>query len=140
MSAVKVYFPREDTVKVHQTRVKPCPDGPLAGYYWYGSKRKGPGHPPKWVEKVLSDMDKEAEIKHCEEPESSMASVEPTEPELNEYGSTEHESVQVNSDETLFTQKESQAPGTITLMSLEASSLKRGGDVTVLLLTTLDYC
>ena len=41
MSAVKVYFPREDTVKVHQTRVKPCPDGQLAGYYWYGSKRKG---------------------------------------------------------------------------------------------------
>ena len=39
MSAVKVYFPREDAVKVHQTRVKPCPDGLLAGYYWYGSKR-----------------------------------------------------------------------------------------------------
>ena len=45
-------------------------------------------------------------------------------------GTSEQSSV-----ETLFTQKESQAPGTITLMSLEASSLKGGGDVTVLLLT-----
>ena len=48
-------------------------------------------------------MDKEAESKPREEPESSMtgvteteSSVEPTEPELNEHGSTEHKSVQVN--------------------------------------------
>ena len=47
-------------------------------------------------------MDKEAESKPREEPESSMtsvteteSSVEPTEPEL-EHGSTEHELVQVN--------------------------------------------
>ena len=46
-------------------------------------------------------MDKEAESKPQEEPESFMASVtetesskEPTEPELNEHKSTEHESVQ----------------------------------------------
>ena len=69
-------------------------------YYWYGNKRKGP---PKWVEKVLSDTDKEAESKPQKEPESSMASVtetessiESTEPELNKHESTEHESVQVN--------------------------------------------
>ena len=48
-------------------------------------------------------MDKEAESKPREEPESSMtsvteteSSVEPTEPELNEHGSTEHELAQVN--------------------------------------------
>ena len=29
------------------THVKPCPDGFLAGYYWYGNKRKGPGRPPR---------------------------------------------------------------------------------------------
>ena len=92
----------EETVKVHQTRVKPCPDGLLTGYYWYGNKRKRPGHPPKCVEKVLSNTDKEAEIKPQEEPESSMASVtetessvELTEPELNEHESPEHKSVQV---------------------------------------------
>ena len=34
----------------------------MAGYYWYGNKRKGPGWPPKWVENVLagtSDCGKE---------------------------------------------------------------------------------
>lgn len=104
VSAVKVYFPREDAVKVHQTRVKPCPDGLLAGYYWYGNKRKGPGHPPKWVEKILSDTDKEEDREPQGEPESSMASVtetepstESTEPTEPEHEPTDHESVQVNS-------------------------------------------
>ena len=66
----------------------------------------GPGHPPKCVEKVLSDTDKEAEIKPQEKPESSMASVtetessvEPTEPELNEHKSPEHKSVHVTNPE-----------------------------------------
>ena len=109
--------------------MKPCPDGLLTGYYWYGNKRKRPGHPPKCVEKVLSYTDKEAEIKPQEEPESSMASVtetessvEPTEPELNEHESQIGTSDQ-SSAEALFTQKESQAPETIALMSLKASSL-----------------
>ena len=26
----------------------------MAGYYLYENKRKGPGHPPKWVEKALA--------------------------------------------------------------------------------------
>ena len=29
----------------------------MAGYYWYGAKRKGPGRPPKWVQTALSDLD-----------------------------------------------------------------------------------
>ena len=55
VTAVKLYFPREDAIQVHQTRVKPCPEGFMAGYYWYGNKRKGPGRPPKWVVNILSD-------------------------------------------------------------------------------------
>ena len=43
ITAGKVYFPRDDLVKVHQSRVKPCLQGFMAGYYWYGNKRKGPG-------------------------------------------------------------------------------------------------
>ena len=43
ISVVKVYFPRENEIKVHQSRVKPCPDGLLARYYWYEHKSKGPG-------------------------------------------------------------------------------------------------
>ena len=54
VTAVKVYFPREDPI---QLRVKPCPRGFTAGYYWYGSKRKGPGHPPRWVRDVLAGQD-----------------------------------------------------------------------------------
>ena len=55
VAATKVYFPREDPIQVHQLRVKPCPPGFPAGYYWYGSKRRGPGRPPRWVEQVLMD-------------------------------------------------------------------------------------
>ena len=54
VTAVKVYFPREDPI---QLRVKPCPRGFTAGYYWYGSKRKGPGRPPRWVRDVLAGQD-----------------------------------------------------------------------------------
>ena len=82
VSAVKVYFPREDAVNIHQTRVKPCPDGLLAGYYWYGNKRKGPGRPPKWVEKILSDADKEEDNESLEGPESFMASITDFEPSV----------------------------------------------------------
>lgn len=52
---VKVYFPRERPIKVHQLRVKPCPQDFPAGYYWYGTKCKGPGRPPRWVERMLSE-------------------------------------------------------------------------------------
>ena len=55
ITAGKVYFPRDNLIKVHQSRVKPCPQGFMAGYYWYGNKRKGPGRPPKWVEKALAE-------------------------------------------------------------------------------------
>lgn len=61
-TAAKVYFPCEDAIKVHRARPKPCLEGFMAGYYWYGNKRKGPGTPPKWVENVLagtSDCGKE---------------------------------------------------------------------------------
>lgn len=51
---MKVYFPGEEQIRVHQNRVKPCPEGFPPGYYWYGSRRVGPGRPPKWVQKVLS--------------------------------------------------------------------------------------
>lgn len=54
VTAVKVYFPQEDPIQVHQLRVKPCPRGFPAGFFWYGSKRKGPGCPPRWVENVLA--------------------------------------------------------------------------------------
>ena len=69
------------------------------GYYWYGNKRKGPGRPPKWVEKILSDADKEGEGKPHEEPGNSVTDVEETGPTMEPVGPerigqelTEHES------------------------------------------------
>ena len=50
----KVYFPQENNIQVHQMRIQPCPINFPAGYYWYGFKRAGPGHPPKWVQRLMS--------------------------------------------------------------------------------------
>ena len=55
VTVVKVYFPKDGTIQVHQSRVKPCPAEFPAGYYWYGTRRSGPGRPPKWVEDMCSD-------------------------------------------------------------------------------------
>ena len=35
-----------------------------AGFYWYGTKRKGPGRPPRWVKNVLAG----SEV-HCSAPD-----------------------------------------------------------------------
>ena len=54
VSALKVYHPQNDGITVHLSRVKHCPVNFPAGFYWYGSKSKGPGRPPKWVEQLLA--------------------------------------------------------------------------------------
>ena len=43
----KTYFPQEGNIQIHQSRVKPCPPGFPSGYYWYGTRRKSAGRPPK---------------------------------------------------------------------------------------------
>ncbi len=53
VTCVKVYHPQEGPVHVHQSRVCPCPEDFPAGFYWYGGKWKGPGRPPKWVDRLL---------------------------------------------------------------------------------------
>ena len=50
---VKVYFPQEAEICIHQERVKKCPSNFPAGFYWYGRHRRGPGRPPKWVQSLL---------------------------------------------------------------------------------------
>ena len=47
MEVVKVFFSKEDKIQVHQSRVKKCSPYFPNGYYWYGSKRQGPGCPLK---------------------------------------------------------------------------------------------
>ena len=55
VSVVKVYCPLEKPVRIHLSRVTPCPSELPPGYYWYGAKRCSPGRPPKWVQKLLAE-------------------------------------------------------------------------------------
>ena len=50
----KVYFPQDGPLCVHQSRICVCAREFPAGYYWYGGKRRGPGRPPRWVERLLT--------------------------------------------------------------------------------------
>ena len=50
----KVYFPDHGEMRIHQSRICPCPAEFPAGYFWYGSRRRGPGRPPRWVDRLLS--------------------------------------------------------------------------------------
>ena len=50
---MRVYYPQEGKLHVHQSRVCVCPQEFPAGFYWYGGKRKGHGRPPKWVNRLL---------------------------------------------------------------------------------------
>ena len=54
VTAVKVYTPQENPIRVHQSRVTACPTGFPAGYWWYGNHRSGPGRPPKWIDRFLA--------------------------------------------------------------------------------------
>ena len=55
ITAIRIYFPEDGHIKVHQSRVSPCPVGFPAGYYWYGGNKQGPGRPPKWLERLLQE-------------------------------------------------------------------------------------
>ena len=53
VTAVKIYFPEQDPIRVHQSRVSHCPEGFPPGWFWYGDRRSGPERPPRWIEQVL---------------------------------------------------------------------------------------
>ena len=55
LTCAKVYFPQHGELHVHQSRTCPCPPDFPAGFYWYGTKRKGPGRPPRWVDALLTN-------------------------------------------------------------------------------------
>jgi len=44
LTVVKIYFPQDEQIQIHQTRVTPCPADFPAGYLWYGRKRHSPCH------------------------------------------------------------------------------------------------
>ena len=57
ITALKIYFPQEPPIQVHQSRVCSCPSGFPGGFYWYGNKQRSPGKIPKWIDH-LNDTDK----------------------------------------------------------------------------------
>ena len=59
VTIVKVYFPDDPPLQVHQMRVENCPLSFPCTYYWYGNKRSKPGQLPKWVEKLESTTTKD---------------------------------------------------------------------------------
>ena len=56
ITIAKVYFPDEETIQVHQSRVCICPAGFPAGYYWYGSKCHSDGTLLRWIQHFLVDQ------------------------------------------------------------------------------------
>ena len=68
-----------------------------AGYYWYGSKRAGPGHPPKWVDRLMAtdeptvnqdDTNDDDENAEEVEPESETVRTDLDHTDGNEAGTT----------------------------------------------------
>lgn len=55
ITVVKVYYPQEGQIRIHQSRVCPCPKGFPPGYFWYGSRRHAVGRPPKWIINLLKE-------------------------------------------------------------------------------------
>ena len=53
LSVLKVYYPQEGTIQVHQERICFCPPELPVGYFWYGTRRHSVGRPPRWVQNLL---------------------------------------------------------------------------------------
>ena len=80
ITAVRVYSPQDKQIRVHLSRVTPCPSEFPPGYYWYGTKRHSPGRPPKWVQQLLAGdvnkSDTESDVEDEEIRKSSAAEVD----------------------------------------------------------------
>lgn len=78
ITVVKVHFPEDGVIQVHQSRVCPCPPQLPAGFYWYGGRKKSPGRLPQWLDRLLSnekDHVKSDETENSEEvPEFGVGS------------------------------------------------------------------
>jgi len=46
ITAVKIFFPNEPSIQVHQSRVNKCPPSLPNNFYWYGGKCSKSGRPP----------------------------------------------------------------------------------------------
>ena len=73
LTVVKVYFPEDGSIQIHQSRVSVCPSGFPAGFYWYGKKKRSTDCCPRWVKNLLDgapDPDDDPETDSVPHPES----------------------------------------------------------------------
>ena len=84
VTIVKVYHPQHGTIQVHQSRIKPCPLDFPAGSYWYGTRRPGPGRPPRWTEELVDQLPTQAD-----NPQNNSTDLPPEDPVCSEPTLTE---------------------------------------------------
>ena len=87
VTAVKVYFPGEGSIQVHQQRVTRCPTELVTGYYWYGPKKHCTGGAPKWVidlQKQADTQKGQSDLADHNDEEDAQKSVSHKENECND--------------------------------------------------------
>ena len=68
VTAIKVYFPQEEAIRVHMSRVRKAPKEFPAGFYWYGGQRMNHGKYPSWLDDISSDdnnVDPQPHSRYC---------------------------------------------------------------------------
>ena len=95
---VKVYFPEEGQIQVHQSRVCSCPPHLPAGFYWYGGNRKSQGRVPQWVQNLF-----------CNEQDEQNSDQEVSESPASAEGTMEQEDGESSAPEPDLESKESQS-------------------------------
>ena len=57
VTAVKIFFPTDPPIQVHQSRINKCPLSFPHNFYWYGGRRSKPGRPSKKVARQIQTID-----------------------------------------------------------------------------------
>ena len=68
VTAIKVYFPQEEAIRVHMSRVRKAPREFPAGFYWYGGQRMNHGKYPSWLDDISPDdnnVDPQPHSRYC---------------------------------------------------------------------------
>ena len=73
VTVVKVYFPEEGPLQVHQSRVCPCPPALPVGFYWYGGTRKSAGRVPGWVTTLLENAQQSPAVHDCSQSDEESS-------------------------------------------------------------------
>ena len=70
VTAIKIYFPEDGTIKVHQSRVSPCPLQFPAGCYWYGESHKCASL-PKWAASLFQEQTQKSDTTTTDQKSSN---------------------------------------------------------------------